>query len=104
MHHAADHRIAGVLRDKDIPLLICRGLSAKEYCSERDLNDIDLFAPGEHFSSVASGGQEYVSKLATRYREEGRYLTYVLFKYKVITVKLSVQSFGRGFWLMYIPF
>ena len=56
MHHLAAQWIVGLLRDRNIPFLICGGLAAKGYGSERDLNDIDLFVSGEHFSSVVQAG------------------------------------------------
>lgn len=43
MHCLAAQWIVGLLRDRSIPFLICGGLAAKGYGSERELNDIDLF-------------------------------------------------------------
>lgn len=71
MHHLAAQWIVGFLRDMNIPFLICGGLAAKGYGSERDLNDIDLFVSGEHFSSVVQAGQEFVSKAAAHRQKEG---------------------------------
>ncbi|MCC5860076.1 MAG: hypothetical protein JJT90_18130 [Ectothiorhodospiraceae bacterium] len=89
MHQVAAQWIVGILRDRNIPFLICGGLAAKGYGSERDLNDIDLFVPGEHFSSVVQAGQEYISKAARHYCEEGWDLTYVQFKYKGVKVEVG---------------
>ena len=89
MHHLAAQWILGLLRDRNIPFLICGGLAAKGYGSERDLNDIDLFVPGEHFSSVVQAGQEFVSKAAAHRQEEGWDLTYVQFKYEGIKVEVG---------------
>ncbi|MHA7926325.1 MAG: hypothetical protein ACX936_14055 [Marinobacter sp.] len=89
MHHIAARWIVGLLRDRNIPFLICGGLAAKGYGSERDLNDIDLFVPGEHFPSVVQAGQEFVSKAAAHRQEEGWDLTYVQFKYKGIKVEVG---------------
>ena len=89
MHHLAAKWIAGLLRDRNIPFLICGGLAAKGYGSERDLNDIDLFVPGEYFWSVVEAGQEYVSKAAAHRREEGWDLTYVQFKYEGVKVEVG---------------
>jgi hypothetical protein len=44
VHHLAAQWIVRLLRDRDIPFLICGGLAAKGYGSERDLNDIDLLS------------------------------------------------------------
>lgn len=89
VHHIAAQWIAGLLRDRSIPFLICGGLAAKGYGSERDLNDIDLFVPGEHFSSVVQAGQEFVSKAAAHRQEEGWDLTYVQFKYEGVKVEVG---------------
>ena len=97
MHHLAAKWIAGLLRDRNIPFLICGGLAAKGYGSERDLNDIDLFVPGECFWSVVEAGQEYVSKAAAHRREEGWDLTYVQFKYEGVKVEVGSSDGPRIF-------
>ena len=89
MHHLAAQWIVGLLRDRNIPFLICGGLAAKGYGSERDLNDLDLFVPDEHFSSVVRAGQKFVSKAAAHRQEEGWDLTYVQFKYEGIKVEVG---------------
>ena len=105
MHQVAAQWIVGLLRDRNIPYLICGGLAAKGYGSERELNDIDLFVPGEHFSSVVQAGQEYISKAATHYREEGWDLTYVQFKHEGIKVEVGnadgpqIYDAGRETWI-----
>ncbi|WP_089658106.1 nucleotidyltransferase [Franzmannia pantelleriensis] len=97
MHQAAVQWIVALLRDRNIPFLICGGLAAKGYGSERVLNDIDLFVPGEYFSSVVLAGQEYVSKAARHYREEGWDLTYVQFMYGGIKVEVGNADGPRIF-------
>lgn len=97
MHQVAVQWIVGLLRDRNIPFLICGGLAARGYGSERDLNDIDLFVPGEHFSSVVQAGQEFISKAATHYREEGWDLTYVQFKYEGVKVEVGNADGPRIF-------
>lgn len=105
MHQIAAQWIVGLLRDRKIPYLICGGLAAKGYGSERELNDIDLFVPGEHFSSVVEAGQEYISKAATHYREEGWDLTYVQFSYEGVKVEVGnadgpqIYDAGRETWI-----
>ena len=105
MHQIATQWIVGLLGDRDVPYLICGGLAAKGYGSERELNDIDLFVPGEHFSSVVQAGQEYISKAATHYREEGWDLTYVQFKYEGVKVEVGsaddpqIYDAGRQAWV-----
>ena len=97
MHHLAAQWIVGLLRDRNIPFLICGGLAAKGYGSERDLNDIDLFVPGEYFSSVVQAGQEFVSKAAAHRQEEGWDLTYVQFRYEGIKVEVGSADGPRIF-------
>lgn len=89
MHHLAAQWIVELLRERSIPFLICGGLAAKGYGSERELNDIDLFAPGEYFASVVQAGQQFVSKAAAHRQEEGWDLTYVQFKYEGIKVEVG---------------
>ncbi|MGO2007910.1 nucleotidyltransferase [Vreelandella alkaliphila] len=89
MHHLAAQWIVGLLRERSIPFLICGGLAAKGYGSERELNDIDLFVHGEHFASVVQAGQQFVSKAAAHRQEEGWDLTYVQFKYEGIKVEVG---------------
>ena len=105
MHQVAAQWIVGLLRDRNIPYLVCGGLAAKGYGSERELNDIDLFVPGEHFLSVVQAGQEYISKAATHYREEGWDLTYVQFKHEGVKVEVGnaegpqIYDAGREIWI-----
>ncbi|WP_438456032.1 hypothetical protein [Vreelandella venusta] len=89
MHHLAAQWIVELLRERSIPFLICGGLAAKGYGSERELNDIDLFVPGEYFASVVQAGQQFVSKAAAHRQEEGWDLTYVQFKYGGIKVEVG---------------
>lgn len=93
MHKEALYWIVGVLRDRNIPFLICGGLAARGYGAERDLNDIDLFVPAEYFQAVVQAGEAFISKPATHYQEEGWDLTYVQFKYA--GVKVEVGSAGE---------
>lgn len=72
---------------RNIPFLICGGIAAKGYGSERELNDIDLFVPGKYFSSAVQAGQGFVSKAAAHRQEEGWGLSYVQFKYADIKVE-----------------
>lgn len=89
MHQVAAQWIVGLLRDRNIPFLICGGLAAKGYGSERGLYDIDLFVPGEYFSTVVQAGQEFVSKAAAHRQEEGWDLIYVQFKYEGVKVEVG---------------
>ena len=89
MHQVATQWIVELLRDRNIPFIICGGLAAKGYGAERDLHDIDLFVPGEHFSSVVQAGQEFVSKASAHRQAAGWALTYVQFKYEGIKVEVG---------------
>lgn len=97
MHHLAAHWIVGLLVERNIPFLICGGLAAKGYGSERDLNDIDLFVPGEHFSSVVQAGQSFISKTPAHRPEEGWDLSYVQFKYEGIKVEVGSADGAKIF-------
>ncbi|EWH00208.1 hypothetical protein [Halomonas sp. BC04] len=97
MHRVAAQWITGLLRERNIPFLICGGLAAKGYGSERELNDIDLFVPGTHFWSVVMAGQEHISKAATHYREEGWDLTYVQFIHEGVKVEVGNADGPRIF-------
>ncbi|WP_010629478.1 hypothetical protein [Halomonas sp. KM-1] len=92
MHQEAIKWIAGLLRNRNIPFLICGGLAAKGYGSGRDLNDVDLFVPGERFLEVVEAGQEFITKPAAHYREEGWDLTYVQFKYEGIKIEVGCAA------------
>ena len=89
MHQLAAQWIVGLLRDRNIPFQICGGLAAKGYGADRELNDIDLFVPSEHFAAVVQAGQAYISKPATHYCEEGWDLTYVQFMYEGVKVEVG---------------
>ena len=103
MHHLSAQWIVGLLRDRNIPFLICGGLAAKGDGSERELHDIDLFVPGEHFLSVVQAGQEFVSKAAAHRQEEGWDLTYVQFTYQGIKVESAdgprIFDAGKETWV-----
>lgn len=89
LHESAAQWIVGLLEERNIPYLICGGLAAKGYGSERELNDIDLFVPGEHFSSVVEAAREYIFKSPKRYQEEGWDLTYVQFSYGGVKIEVG---------------
>ncbi|MEW8323409.1 MAG: hypothetical protein AB2606_12270 [Candidatus Thiodiazotropha taylori] len=55
--------IVSLLNQHRIPFLICGGLAAVGYGSKRELNDIDLFVPGELFKKVVLLGNEHFSNL-----------------------------------------
>ncbi|MTJ00471.1 MAG: hypothetical protein FH752_17845 [Marinobacter adhaerens] len=99
-YESAAKWIFSLLRDRNIPFLICGGLAARGYGSQRDLHDIDLFVPGEHFSSVVQAGQQFISKAAAHRQEEGWDLTYVQFKYEGVKVEVGnangAQIFDAG--------
>ena len=97
MHQSAAKWIASLLRDRNIPFLVCGGLAARAYGSQRDLHDIDLFVPGEHFLSVVQAGQPFISKAAAHRQEEGWNLTYVQFKYEGVKVEVGSSDGPRIF-------
>ncbi len=88
-HGLAARWIVGLLEERNIPYLVCGGLAARGYGSGRELNDIDLFVPGEHFSSVVEAAREYISKPPNHYQEEGWDLTYVQFSYGGVKIEVG---------------
>ncbi|MFC3852240.1 nucleotidyltransferase [Salinispirillum marinum] len=89
MQNAALQWISDLLRERDIPFVVCGGLAAIAYGSTRPLNDIDLFVPGKHFQSVVSAGSPHVSKSAKRSREAGWHLEYIQFIYEGVKVEVG---------------
>ncbi len=83
------HWISDLLNEREIPFVVCGGLAAIGYGSTRPLNDIDLFVSEQHFQSVVSAAQDYISKPAKRYREEGWDLEYVQFIYEGTKVEVG---------------
>jgi|GEM_PF-6476084 len=92
-HRKAFEWIVGLVREKDIPFLICGGLAAIGYGAERDLHDIVLFVPGEAFEKIVEAGKDFISKRAGHCREAGWDLDYVQFIYG--GVKVEVRKMGR---------
>ncbi|GAA0842030.1 hypothetical protein GCM10009113_09420 [Marinobacter szutsaonensis] len=88
-HKLAVRWIVALLEERNIPYLVCGGLAAKGYDSERELNDIDLFVPGEHFLTVVGAAREHISKPPKHYQEEGWDLTYVQFSYEGVKVEVG---------------
>lgn len=97
MHQLAAQWIVGLLRDRHIPFHICGGLAAKGYGADRALNDIDLFVPDAHFSTVVQAGRAYISKPAAHRCEQGWDLSYVQFKYAGIKVEVGNAEGARIF-------
>ncbi|MCG8489230.1 MAG: nucleotidyltransferase family protein [Chromatiales bacterium] len=83
--------IVSLLNQHQIPFLICGGLAAIGYGSNRQLNDIDLFVTSSHFKKVVSLGNQYISKPAQHYCEttEGWDLEYVQFEYRGIKIEVG---------------
>lgn len=82
---------------RKIPFIVCGGLSANGYGSERELNDTDFFVPGEHFLSLVKAGDAYISKAAAHYQEEGWDLIYAQFKYEGVKVEVGNADGARIF-------
>lgn len=90
-HAIALHWIVRLLRNHDVPFLVCGGLAAIGYGSKRALNDIDLFVASERFQEVVCLGESYISKPAQRYCEaaEGWDLEYVQFKHSGVKIEVG---------------
>ncbi|RLW65047.1 MAG: hypothetical protein B6D73_09605 [gamma proteobacterium symbiont of Stewartia floridana] len=91
--------IVSLLNQHQISFLICGGLAAIGYGSNRKLNDIDLFVTSNHFNKVVSLGDEYISKPAQRYCEatEGWDLEYVQFVYHDIKIEIGNSEGAKIF-------
>ncbi|MEJ2622514.1 MAG: hypothetical protein P8163_20380 [Candidatus Thiodiazotropha sp.] len=90
-HIKALQWIVNLLRSHDIPFLVCGGLATIGYGAKRDLNDIDLFVPTEHFRRVVALGKTHISKPAQHYCEaaEGWDLEYVQFIYSGVKIEVG---------------
>ncbi|WP_420589512.1 nucleotidyltransferase domain-containing protein [Bacterioplanoides sp.] len=62
--------IVALLEQHHIPYLICGGLAANFYGSQRELNDIDLFVAEEYFQQIVRLTSEYISRPPERYLEQ----------------------------------
>ncbi|MBW9259375.1 MAG: nucleotidyltransferase [Candidatus Thiodiazotropha sp. (ex. Lucinisca nassula)] len=91
--------IVSLLNQHQIPFLICGGLAAIGYGSNRKLNDIDLFVTSNHFNKVVSLGNEYINKPAQRYCEttEGWDLEYVQFVNHDIKIEIGNPAGAKIF-------
>ncbi|MEW8348186.1 MAG: nucleotidyltransferase [Candidatus Thiodiazotropha taylori] len=91
--------IVSLLNEHRIPFLICGGLAAIAYGSKRDLNDIDLFVPGELFKKVVLLGSEHIRKPPQRYCEaiEGWDLEYVQFIYCGVKIEVGNPNGAKIF-------
>lgn len=89
MVNAALQWISDLLKEQDIPFVVCGGLAAIAYGSTRPLNDIDLFVPRQHFQQVISAASDHISKPAKRGREEGWHLEYIQFMYEGTKVEVG---------------
>lgn len=87
--NAALQWISDLLKERDIPFVVCGGLAAIAYGSTRPLNDIDLFVPCQHFQKVISAASDHISKPAKRSREEGWHLEYIQFIYEGTKVEIG---------------
>tara|TARA_R110002124_G_scaffold234886_1_gene400228 strand:- start:18090 stop:18578 length:489 start_codon:yes stop_codon:yes gene_type:complete len=83
--------IVTLLQDQDIPFVVCGGLAAIGYGASRPLNDIDLFVPDNHFSTIVEWGKDHITKPAQRYYEstEGWDVEYVQFVYDGIKIEVG---------------
>ncbi len=73
--------IVGFIEEHNIPYVICGGLAAKAYGSERELNDIDLYVPDKYFSSIVEFGASYITYGPIHHKGKQWDLKYVQFNY-----------------------
>jgi hypothetical protein len=73
--------IIGFLESRDIPYLICGGLAAIAYGSQRPLHDIDLYVPEQNYQAVAEFGRKYITYGPERLTDSHWNIEYVQFNY-----------------------
>ena len=71
--------IITILETRQIPYLICGGLSAIAYGSNRPLNDIDIFVPKKHYRKLVAQGKHYITFGPERYQDQYWNVDYVQF-------------------------
>lgn len=89
--------IVGFLESNEIPYVACGGLAAKAYGAERELNDIDIYVPDEHFRTVVEFGAPYIVHGPIRHRGKQWELTYVQFDYLGQDVEIASDKECRIF-------
>jgi len=65
----------------NIPYLICGGLAAIAYGSQRPLNDIDIYVPDSKYQEVVNYGKEFISFGPERFKNKYWNVDYVQFNY-----------------------
>jgi len=73
--------IISFLESREIPYLICGGLAAKAYGSQRPLHDIDLYVADRNYEAVAEFGHKYITYGPERLTDHNWNVEYVQFKY-----------------------
>ena len=74
--------IIDFLESNNIQYLICGGLAAIAYGSNRPLHDIDLYVPEQHYQSVIEFGHTFISYGPDRFCDKHWNIEYVQFNYK----------------------
>lgn len=80
------------LESYNIPYLICGGLAANAYGTNRPLNDIDIFVPERNFSKIVNTGKDYISYGPDRYRDQYWNVEYVQFIYDGQKIEIGSSS------------
>lgn len=73
--------IIGFFELNDVPYLICGGLAAIAYGSQRPLHDIDIYVPENNYKSVVEFGYEYITYGPDRLIDNHWDVDYVQFNY-----------------------
>jgi len=77
------------LDSKNIPYLVCGGLAAIAYGSERALNDIDLYVPGSRYQAVVNFGDNFITYGTGRLHDNHWNVDYVQFIYKEQKIEVA---------------
>ncbi len=70
------------LECNSIPYVVCGGLAAQAYGSNRELADIDIYVPDEYLQQIAQMGKNYVSYGPAHHIGDKWDLTYVQFEFQ----------------------
>jgi hypothetical protein len=73
--------IIDFLESKNIPYLICGGLAAIAYGSQRPLHDIDLYVPEKNYKAVVDFGRKFITYGPERAITNQWNVEYVQFNY-----------------------
>ncbi len=84
--------IVDFLEANSIPYLICGGLAAIAYGSQRSLHDIDLYVPDKNYKSVVDFGRQFITYGPERAINSQWNVEYVQFNYNGQKVEVGSSN------------